>query len=77
MVPSEELVKTLIENWDKIEKISSVVWQKVKALFERGEKSIGFIKRKSIFLNYYNISQRSFIKKYSKYIIPTDIKDIF
>lgn len=74
MMPSEELVKNLLENWDKIERISSITWQKVKALFERGDKSIGLIKRKSTFLNYYNVSQQSFIKKYSKYIIPTEYR---
>ncbi len=74
MVPSDELVKTLIENWDKIEEISALAWQKIKALFDRGEKSIGFIKRKSIFQNYYAVSQSLFIKKYSKYIIPTEYK---
>ena len=71
---SEELIKTIIENWDQIEKISSIAWQKVKVLFERGEKSIGFIKRKSIFSNYYTVSQQSFMKKYSKYIIPTEYR---
>lgn len=69
-----DIIKELIANWDKIEKISSVVWDKIKALFEMGDKQVGFIRRKSIFLNYYAISQKSFIKNYAKYIIPTEYR---
>ena len=39
-----DVIKELIANWDKIEKISSVVWDKIKVLFEKGDKQIGFIR---------------------------------
>ena len=69
-----DVIKELIANWDKIEKITSVMWDKIRLLFEKGDKQLGFIRRKSIFLNYYAISQKSFIKNYAKYIIPTEYR---
>ncbi len=74
MDPNLEIINALIKNWDKVEKISSEVWKKVKLLFDKGNKSLGFIKRKSIFLNYLEISQKSFIERYSKYIVPAEYR---
>ncbi len=69
-----ELVGTIIKNWDKVEELSIEMWKKVKALFDKGDKSIGFIKRIDVFKNYYSLSQKTFIKRYSRYILPTEYR---
>ncbi len=69
---SKETIKFIIQNWNQIEKISSLLWKKIKKLFEH--KEIGFIKRKKLFLSYYELSRNSFITRYAKYIIPTEYR---
>ena len=64
-------IQFLIDNWDKISKIGTPLWKKIKSMFAKGDKSLGFIKRKSTFMDLYDLSQNSFIKKYSKYILPS------
>lgn len=71
---SLDFIKFVIQNWGQIKNISSTTWAKIKNLFGRGDKSLGFIKNKIKFLNYYKISQESFLNKYAKYLIPTEYR---
>lgn len=71
---SLDFIKFIVQNWGQIKNISSTTWTKIKDLFNKGDKSLGFIKSKINFLNYYRISQESFLKKYAKYLIPTEYR---
>lgn len=71
---TKEIVSLIIKNWKDIKKISSPLWKKIKGLFEKGDRSLGFIRRKDLFLNYLAVSQKTFVKKYAKHIIPIEYR---
>lgn len=69
-----EIIKLLIKNWNTVNRIPRDTWNKIRKMFQKGDKSLGFIKRKSDFLSYYKMSKTTFLQKYHRYILPTEYK---
>lgn len=67
-------LKTLVDNWEEIGKISSSVRKKIRSLFQKGNRSLGFIRNKAVFLEYYELSRKGFAKRYGRYIVPAEYR---
>ncbi|MEA3378048.1 MAG: hypothetical protein U9Q69_00255 [Nanoarchaeota archaeon] len=58
----DDYFSLIIKNWDSIFKITKSLWTQVRKRFNQGDKGLGFIKRKEIFADYYNLSQKGFLQ---------------
>jgi len=68
------ILKTLIDNWETLGRLTAVAKGKLRKIFGSPEKPIGFIRRDSVFRNLMTIFQSSSIKKYATYIVPTEYR---
>jgi len=69
-----EIINFLKANWSALRKIKQSYWKRIRSLFQQGEKVVGFVKRPEEMNTFVQLSRRSFLRKYSVYILPSEYR---